>query len=100
MLNLMPSLGGLSPVSGKNVVVDFDGGVLPLREIEERMRVTERMAAYLKDPRARADHAQPRRHHPLSSANDLGGLRGRQRRRHAAQRADVQDGARSDAIGS
>jgi len=54
----MLPLPGLSPVSDKKVVVNFDGGllssdggVLALREIEQRLRVAERMAACLKDPR-------------------------------------------------
>src|SRR6202161_1125028 len=49
----------LSPVSGKNVIVKFDGGllssdggILTLREIEGRLRVAERMAACIEDPRA------------------------------------------------
>ncbi|OAI31549.1 hypothetical protein A1351_21390 [Methylosinus sp. R-45379] len=44
-------LSGLSPVSGKTVVAKFDGGllssnggVLLLREIEQRLRVAERLA--------------------------------------------------------
>jgi hypothetical protein len=54
----MLPLPGLSPVSDKKVVVNFDGGllssdggVLALREIEQRLRVAERMAACLTDPR-------------------------------------------------
>src|SRR5271155_2758862 len=53
------SLPGLSPVAGKDVVVKFDGGrlssdggILTLREIEGRLRVAERMAACIEDPRA------------------------------------------------
>ena len=55
----MLPLPGLSPVAGKKVVVKFDGGqlssdggILTLREIEGRLRVAERMAACIKDPRA------------------------------------------------
>src|ERR1700693_1120625 len=55
----MLPLPGLSPVSGKNVIVKFDGGllssdggILTLREIEGRLRVAERMAASSEDPRA------------------------------------------------
>ena len=55
----MLPLPGLSPVSGKNVVIKFDGGllssdggILALREIEHRLRVADRMAACIKDPRA------------------------------------------------
>ena len=55
----MLPLPGLSPVAGKNVVVKFDGGrlssdggILTLREIEGRLRVAERMAACIEDPRA------------------------------------------------
>ena len=58
MPDLMLPLPGLSSVSDKKVVVNFDGGllssdggVLALREIERRLRVAERMAACLKDPR-------------------------------------------------
>jgi hypothetical protein len=51
-------LPGLSPVAGKDVVARFDGGwlssdggVLVLREIERRLRVAERLAACIADPR-------------------------------------------------
>jgi len=52
-------LPGLSAVSGKTIVAKFDGGllssdggVLLLRESEQRLRVAERLAACLVDPRA------------------------------------------------
>src|SRR5215210_4648942 len=52
-------LPGLSPVAGKSVVAQFDGGllssdggVLALREIEHRRRVADRFAACIEDPRA------------------------------------------------
>ena len=52
-------LPGLLSVSGKSVVVKFDGGlfssdggVLALREVEQRLRVADRLAACLVDPRA------------------------------------------------
>ncbi len=55
----MLPLPGLSSVSGKPVVVKFDagllssdGGVLALREIEGRVRVADRLAACMVDPRA------------------------------------------------
>jgi Transposase DDE domain group 1 len=55
----MLPLPGLSPVSGKAIVAKFDGGllssdggVLVLREIEQRLRVADRMAACIEDPRA------------------------------------------------
>src|SRR3984893_9643490 len=55
----MLPLPGLSPVSGKTIVAKFDGGllssdggILMLREIEQRLRVADRMAACIKDPRA------------------------------------------------
>jgi len=55
----MLPLSGLSPVAGKKVVVKFDGGrlssdggILTLREVEGRLRVAERMAACIEDPRA------------------------------------------------
>jgi hypothetical protein len=51
-------LSGLSPVSGKTVIAKFDGGllssdggVLLLREIEQRLRVAERLAGCIRDPR-------------------------------------------------
>lgn len=54
-----PMLPGLSPVAGKSVVAKFDGGrlssdggLLVLREVEQRLRVAERLAACIKDPRA------------------------------------------------
>lgn len=55
----MLALPRLSPVSGKTIVAKFDGGllssdggILMLREIEQRLRVADRMAACIKDPRA------------------------------------------------
>src|SRR5215212_5228506 len=45
-------LPGLSPVAGKSVGAKFDGGVLALREVEKRLRVADRFAACIKDPRA------------------------------------------------
>jgi hypothetical protein len=55
----MLPLPGLSPVSGKRVEVKFDGGllssdggVLALREVEQRLRAADRLAACLVDPRA------------------------------------------------
>src|SRR5881392_3083678 len=55
----MLPLPGLSPVSGKAVVAKFDGGllssdggVLALREVEKRLRVADRFAACIDDPRA------------------------------------------------
>jgi hypothetical protein len=51
-------LPGLSPVSGKIVVAKFDGGllssdggVLLLREVEQRLRVADRLAGCIEDPR-------------------------------------------------
>lgn len=61
MDDLMLPLPGLSPVLGKSVVARFDGGqlssdsgVLVLREIEQRLRVAERLADCLNDPRVEA----------------------------------------------
>ena len=55
----MLALPGLSPVSGKTIVAKFDGGLLSsdggimvLREVEQRLRVADRMAACIEDPRA------------------------------------------------
>ena len=48
-----------TPVSGKTVVAKFDGGllssdggILVLREVEQRLRVADRLAACIKDPRS------------------------------------------------
>src|SRR3954466_3431435 len=58
MNDLMLPLPGLSSVAGKTVVAKFDGGllssnggVLALREVEKRLRVADRFAACIKDPR-------------------------------------------------
>jgi len=55
----MLPLPGLSPVSGKTIVAKFDGGLLSsdggivvLREAEQRLRVADRLAACMVDPRA------------------------------------------------
>lgn len=52
-------LPGLSPVCGKTVIAKFDGGllssdggVLLLREVEQRLRVADRLASCIQDPRA------------------------------------------------
>src|SRR6516164_2946941 len=54
----MLPLPGLSPASGKPVVVKFDGGllssdggILALREVEQRLRLADRLAACIVDPR-------------------------------------------------
>ena len=51
-------LPGLSSVAGKEIVARFDGGqlssdggLLVLREIEQRLKVAERLAACIDDPR-------------------------------------------------
>ncbi len=58
-IDSMLPLPGLSSASGKSVVVKFDGGllssdggVLALREIEQRLGVADRLAGCLVDPRA------------------------------------------------
>src|ERR1700726_1445988 len=55
----MLPLPGLSPVSGKTIVAKFDGGllssdggILVLREVEQRLRVADRLAACIADPRS------------------------------------------------
>lgn len=59
MTDPMLPLAGLSPVDGKAVVAKFDGGllssdggVLALREVEQRLGVADRLAACLVDRRA------------------------------------------------
>ena len=59
MNNSMPPLPGLSSASAKPVAVKFDGGllssdggVLAWREVEQRLRVADRLAARMIDPRA------------------------------------------------
>src|SRR5512144_538171 len=51
-------LPGLSPVAGKQVVARFDGGrlssdggLLVLREIEQRLEIADRLAGCIDDPR-------------------------------------------------
>jgi hypothetical protein len=51
-------LPGLSPVERKEIVACFDGGrlssdggLLVLREIEQRLKVADRLAACIDDPR-------------------------------------------------
>ena len=58
MVDLTLSLPGLSPVAGKELVARFDGGrlssdggLLVLREIEQRLSVAERLAGCIDDPR-------------------------------------------------
>ncbi len=53
-----PMLPGLSPVGGKAIVARFDGacmssdgGLLALREVEQRLAIASRLAGCLRDPR-------------------------------------------------
>jgi hypothetical protein len=53
-----PALPGLSPVGGKAIVARFDGacmssdgGLLVLREVEQRLDIASRLAACIRDPR-------------------------------------------------
>ena len=53
------SLPGLSPVAGTPLIARFDGGqlssdggLLALREVEQRLGLAERLAACIDDPRA------------------------------------------------
>jgi hypothetical protein len=59
MMDSTLPLPSLSSVAGKSVVAKFDGGslssdggVLVLREVERRLRVADRLAACIEDPRA------------------------------------------------
>src|ERR1700730_17039241 len=59
MIQSMLPLPSLSLVSGKSVVATFDGGllssdggVLMLRAVEQRLRIADRFAGCIKDPRA------------------------------------------------
>ncbi len=93
MTNPMLPLASLSPVDGKAVVAKFDwrllsldGGVLALREVEERLWVADRLAVCVVDlGRAGPDHPQSFRHHYLrllmiavgyEDGNDASRLRG------------------------
>src|SRR5512141_1363313 len=51
MVDLTLPLPGLSPVAGKELVARSDGGLLVLREIEQRLKVADRLAACIEDPR-------------------------------------------------
>jgi hypothetical protein len=58
-LESTPILPGLSPVRGKPIVARFDaasmssdGGLLALREVEQRLGIASRLAACISDPRA------------------------------------------------
>src|SRR3954462_5822891 len=100
-------LPGLSPVARKSVVAKFDGGllssnggILALRAVEQRLRVADRFASCIEDPRApdQITHtlADIIRFRLLMIAagyedgNDAAGLR---------RGSPVQDGARPGAIG-
>jgi hypothetical protein len=68
MIDPMLPLPGLSSVSGKTIVAKFDsgllssdGGILVLREVEQRLRVADRLAACMVDP-----HAPDLITHPLA----------------------------------
>jgi len=58
-IHATPPLPGLSPVCGKPILARFDGGslssdggLLALREVEERLGVARHLAACIGDPRA------------------------------------------------
>ena len=70
MINSMLPLHSLSPVSGKSVVATFDGGllssdggVLMLREVEQRLRIADRFAGCI------AHRIRSRTLSPTSSAS-------------------------------
>src|SRR5215207_2290052 len=58
MFDIMLPLPGLSSVAGKSIVefdggrLSSDGGILVLREVEQRLGVADRLAACIDDPRA------------------------------------------------
>ena len=85
MVEDTPFLPGLSPVADKPIVARFDGGhlssdggLLVFREVEHRLRVADRLAGCVVDPRVAGRVA----HHVAEiirfGAGDRGGLRGRQ----------------------
>jgi hypothetical protein len=95
-----PLLPGLSPIGGKPVIARFDGGhlssdggLLVLREVEQRLDLARRLAACIVDPRApeRVVHGLDEIIRTRMLMN-LIGLRGRQRRRPPTPRSDVQTG--------
>jgi Transposase DDE domain group 1 len=58
-VDFTPILPGLSPVCGKAIVARFDGasmssdgGLLALREVEQRLGIASRLAACMSDPRS------------------------------------------------
>lgn len=93
----MPFPLGLSLVRGKAVVARFDGGrlsseggLLLLREVERRLVLADRLAAFLKDPRAPDKGRAPLgRRSSGSACDDCRRVRGRQRRQYTAPRCDV-----------
>ena len=73
MINSTLPLPGLSPVSGKSVVATFDGGllssdggVLMLREVEQRLRIADVLLAV---SRISAHRIRSRTLSPTSSAS-------------------------------
>ncbi len=107
MVDLTRFLPGLSPVQGKAVVARFDGGrlsseggLLALREIERPARLGGPTGELPGGPAGAGEgRAPPGRDHPVSHADDRRRVRGRQPRRRAAPRPDVQAGAGSLAGG-
>ena len=98
-------LPGLPAVAGKPVHIAFDGGrlssdagILLLAAIEQRLRIAERLAACLKDPRdperVRHELAEMIRYRALLI---VAGYPRRQRLRRAQIRSRVQDGGRAAA---
>jgi len=72
---------GLPPVAGKPVPLAFDSGqmtsdtgILRLAAIEQRLRIAERLADCIEDPRAGTGAAYARRDDPLPGLADRGGL--------------------------
>ena len=96
-------LPGLPAVAGKPVHVGFDGGrltsdggILLVAAIEQRLKIAERLAACIEDPRDpdRVLHelAEMIRYRAVA---DRGGLSRRQRLRRAQSRPRLQDGRRT-----
>jgi hypothetical protein len=78
-------------------LLSSDGGILAVREVEQRLRVADRLAACMVDSRARDQIT-----HGLSDIIRfrLLMISAGYEDQFASQRSDVQNGARSDAVGS
>ncbi len=80
--------------------VTSDGGLILVRELDERLGFSDLIAQHVTDPRGKNTQFPARRLGPAIGLPPLGGVRGRQRRRAPLPRSDVPADRVGDDLGA